>query len=72
MILFQWNIFNEFSVRLMPEETQSPTTSDPPNISNNEIKTSNPSKKHELQKENTLYIEPLPKFYLGVGNNSEL
>lgn len=66
--MFQWNIF----VRLMAEEHQSPSTSDQPNVSVVETKTSNHSKKHELQKENTLYSEPQPKCYIGSGNNSEL
>ncbi|CAF0987330.1 unnamed protein product [Rotaria sordida] len=56
----------------MAEENQSPSTSDHPNVPSTETKTSNHSKKNELQKENTLYTEPQPKCYIGVGNNSEL
>jgi hypothetical protein len=53
----------------MAEGHQSPETSDHPNVSTstNETKTSTHSKR-----ENTLYIEPLPKCYIGVGNNTEL
>jgi hypothetical protein len=56
----------------MAEGHQSPLTSDPPNISNNERKTPVHSKKIESQKENPLYVEPLPKCYIGAGNNPEL
>ncbi|CAF1184520.1 unnamed protein product [Rotaria sp. Silwood1] len=56
----------------MAEEHQSLSTSDHPNVSSIEIKTSNHTKKTELQKENTLYTEPQPKCYIGAGNNAEL
>jgi len=56
----------------MAEEHQSTATSDHPNLPTNETKTSNYPKKSELQKENTLYIEPIPKCYIGSGNNPEL
>jgi hypothetical protein len=71
---FNANIFNEFYIRLMAEEHQSPSTSDHPNIntSTTETKTSNQAKKNDTQKENSLYTEPLPKCYIGQGNNSEL
>ncbi|CAF3861252.1 unnamed protein product [Rotaria magnacalcarata] len=56
----------------MTEEHHSPSTSDHPNVSLPETKTSNHSKKSEFQKENTLYSEPQPKCYIGAGNNAEL
>ncbi len=37
-----------------------------------EKKVINHFKKNEIQKENSLYPEPIPKYYLGNGNNSEL
>jgi hypothetical protein len=57
----------------MAEEHQSPSIPDhPTSISTNQIKSSTHSKKNETQRENTLYIEPQPKCYIGVGNNPEL
>jgi len=57
----------------MAEEHQSPSIPDHPiNISTNQTKSSSHSKKNETQRENTLYIEPQPKCYIGVGNNPEL
>jgi len=56
----------------MSEEHQSSSTSDQINhqlISTNETKN---SKKLDNQKENSLYTEPVPKCYIGQGNNSEL
>lgn len=56
----------------MAEGHRSPSTSDHPNISTNETKTIIHTKKNDSQKENTLYIEPQPKCYIGLGNNPEL
>jgi len=56
----------------MAEGHQSPSTSDHPNLSTNETKTTIHSKKIEHQKENPLYVEPQPKCYIGSGNNPEL
>ncbi len=56
----------------MAEEHQSPSTSDHVNISPIETKTSSHTKKGDSQKENPLYTEPVPKCYIGQGNNSEL
>jgi len=49
----------------MAEEHHSP--SDHQNISNNETKSTNHNKKND-----SLYVEPLPKCYIGIGNNPEL
>ena len=48
----------------MAEGHQSPsTTTDHQIITVNEIKT---TKKNDSQKENSLYVEPLPKCYIGI------
>ena len=58
----------------MAEGHHSPsTTTDHQNITVNETKpNNNQNKKNDSQKENSLYIEPLPKCYIGIGNNPEL
>jgi hypothetical protein len=57
----------------MGEEHQSTLTSDHPYLATIETKTTNNhSKKSDSQKENPLYSEPVPKCYIGNGNNSEL
>jgi len=56
----------------MAEENQSASIPDHPSISTNQTKSSNHSKKNDSQRENTLYIEPQPKCYIGIGNNPEL
>ena len=56
----------------MGEEHQSALISDHPYVSTVETKSTNHSKKLDIQKENPLYTEPVPKCYIGNGNNSEL
>ncbi|CAF0881042.1 unnamed protein product [Adineta steineri] len=57
----------------MADEHQSTSASDHPNVlTTTDNKTSNSIKKSEPHRENTLYTEPIPKCYIGVGNNPEL
>jgi hypothetical protein len=51
----------------MAEGHHSPSIIDHQNLPNNEIKSTNQTKKND-----SLYVEPLPKCYIGIGNNPEL